>query len=245
MRFQSLQVRLAVRLAVLYVAASAMAAGVLIYQAYDTADSLHDRELSLRAEDLARAVSRDDSGLPQLKLPAKLASGYVTSTDDIFAVRDAAGRILAASPPQFGDQAVKWPLAKDDPTYFHLTNLVLTDYYGPSVELKSAAGRYPSRLRGLPVRTISSARSCASSSPMSHGSVRSSCSQRWRLGSLSSGAASTRCGTFHGWRQPSAPIRLPSDCPLQTCPQRSSHWSTRSMGRLIDWRAALSPHRHS
>ena len=140
MRFQSLQVRLAVRLAVLYVAATAVAAGVLIYQAYDTAASLHDRELSLRADDLARAVSRDDTGLPQLKLPAKLASGYATSSDDIFAVRDAAGRILAASPPEFGDQVVRWPLANDDPSYFHLTNLGSTDYYGLSVELKSPVG---------------------------------------------------------------------------------------------------------
>ena len=140
MRFRSLQVRLAVRLAVLYVAATATAAGFLIYQAYDTAASLHDRELSLRAEDLARAVSRDQAGLPQLKVPAKLASGYAASTDDIFAVRDAAGRILAASPPEFGDQVVKWPLAKDDPSYFHLTNLGSTDYYGLSVELKSTAG---------------------------------------------------------------------------------------------------------
>jgi two-component system, OmpR family, sensor histidine kinase TctE len=140
MRFQSLQVRLAVRLAVLYIAATAMAAGVLIYQAYDTAASLHDRELGQRAEELARAVSRDDAGLPQLKLPAKLASGYAGSSDDIFAVRDAAGRILAASPPEFGDQVGTWPLAKDDPSYFHLTNLGSTDYYGLSVELKSAAG---------------------------------------------------------------------------------------------------------
>src|SRR6516165_3057494 len=139
MRFQSLQVRLAVRLAVLYAAATAVAAGILIYQAYDTAASLHDRELGLRADDLARAVSRDDTGLPQLKLPARLASGYATSSDDIFAVRDAGGRILAASPPEFGDQVVKWPLAKDDPSYFHLTNLGSTNYYGLSVELKSAA----------------------------------------------------------------------------------------------------------
>ena len=87
MRFQSLQVRLAVRLAVLYVAATAVAGEVLIYQADDTAASLHDRELSLRADDLARAVSRDGTGLPQLKLPAKLATGYATSSDDIFAVR--------------------------------------------------------------------------------------------------------------------------------------------------------------
>jgi signal transduction histidine kinase len=122
------------------VVATAVAAAVLIYQAYDTAASLNDRELGLRAEDLARAVSRDDAGLPQLKLPAKLASGYASSSDDIFAVRDSAGRIFAASPPEFGTQVVKWPLAKDDPSYFHLTNLGSTDYYGLSVELNSSAG---------------------------------------------------------------------------------------------------------
>jgi signal transduction histidine kinase len=140
MRFESLQVRLAVRLAALYVIATAVAAAVLIYQAYDTAASLNDRELGLRAEDLARAVSRDQAGLPQLKLPARLASGYASSSDDIFTVRDSAGRILAASPPEFGAQVIKWPLAKDDPSYFHLTNLGSTDYYGLSVELNSSAG---------------------------------------------------------------------------------------------------------
>ena len=101
---------------------------------------MQDRELSLRAEDLARAVSRDDAGLPQLNLTAKLASGYASSSDDIFAVRDASGRLLAASPLEFGDQVLKWPLAKDDPSYFHLTNLGSTNYYGLSVELESAAG---------------------------------------------------------------------------------------------------------
>jgi len=141
LRFQSLQVRLAVRLAVLYVVATAIAAAVLIYQAYDSAGSLNDRELSLRAEDLARAVSRDGAGRAQLTLPAKLASAYAASMDDIFAVRDAGGRLVAASPAAFGEQVVKWPRAKDEPSYFHLTNLgAHSDYYGLSVELASAAG---------------------------------------------------------------------------------------------------------
>src|SRR5215470_1921905 len=140
LRFQSLQVRLAVRLAILYVVATAIAAGVLIYQAYDTASSLNERELSLRAEDLVRAVSRDDAGNAQLTLPPMLASAYATSEDDIFAVRDATGRLLGASPAEFGVQVSKWPLAKDDPTYFHLTNLGTSDYYGLSVEVTSTAG---------------------------------------------------------------------------------------------------------
>jgi len=140
LRFQSLQMRLALRLAVLYVVASAVAVAVLIYQAYDTASSLNGRELTLRAEDLARAVSRDSSGTPQLSLSPKLASAYAASSDDIFAVRDASGRLLAASPPQFGDQVAKWPLAKDDPSYFRLTNPGSAAYYGLSIELQSAAG---------------------------------------------------------------------------------------------------------
>jgi signal transduction histidine kinase len=139
-RFQSLQVRLAVRLAILYVTATAIAAGVLIYQAYDTASSLHDRELSLRAEDLARAVSRDDAGQTRLALPATLAAAYAASTADIFAVRAADGHLIGASPREFGEQVAKWPRAKDDPSYFHLTNLGTSDYYGLSVELASAAG---------------------------------------------------------------------------------------------------------
>jgi len=137
----SLQFRLAVRLAALYVAATAIAAAVLIYQAYDTAASLNDRELSQRADDLARAVVRDGDGAAQLPLPQKLASAYATSGgDDIFAVRDRAGRVLAASPAEFGERVAKWPPPTDDPAYFHLTDLGTADYYGLSVELASAAG---------------------------------------------------------------------------------------------------------
>ena len=70
-RFKSLQVRLAMRLAALYVIATVIATGALIYQAYDTASSLNDRELSGRAEDLARAASYDGAGQTRFALPAK------------------------------------------------------------------------------------------------------------------------------------------------------------------------------
>src|SRR5262249_53360536 len=99
-RLRSLQVRLALRLAALYVAGTAVAIGVLIYQAYDTAGSLYDRELSQRAEDLSKAVSRDSAGAPRVELSQQLASAYVNSDADIFAVRDSSGRILGASPPE-------------------------------------------------------------------------------------------------------------------------------------------------
>src|SRR5262249_23932963 len=139
--FASLQVRLAVRLAALYVAASTIAAAVLIYQAYDTAASLNDRELSQRADDLARAVRRDGAGAAQLALPQKLAAASAASGgDDISAVRDRAGRGLAASPPEFGAGVARGPPATDDPAYFHLTDLGTADHYGLTVELASAGG---------------------------------------------------------------------------------------------------------
>ena len=57
MRRGSLQPRLAVRLALVYILAIAIAVSFFIYQAYDTAGSLSNRQLGLRAADLARYVS--------------------------------------------------------------------------------------------------------------------------------------------------------------------------------------------
>jgi two-component system, OmpR family, sensor histidine kinase TctE len=144
--FRSLQVRLAVRLAVLYVAAAAIALGVLVYQAYDTAGSLNDRELGLRAEDLARAMVADSAGQPRLELPSKLAAAYAAAPeDDLYAIRDANGRVIAASSDEFGDRVSRWPPATDEPSYFRLSSLDSDEvgsetYYGLSVALQTPAG---------------------------------------------------------------------------------------------------------
>jgi len=145
-QFRSLQVRLAVRLAVLYAAAAAIAVGVLVYQAYDTAGSLNDRELGLRAEDLARAMVADSAGQPRLDLPSKLAAAYAAAPeDDLFAIRDTNGRVIATSLAEFGGRVSKWPPATDEPSYFRLSGAGSEDfgsetYYGLSVALQTAAG---------------------------------------------------------------------------------------------------------
>jgi signal transduction histidine kinase len=145
-QFRSLQVRLAVRLAVLYVAAAAIAVGVLVYQVYDTAGSLNDRELGLRAEDLARAMVADGAGQPRLDLPARLAAAYAAAPeDDLFAIRDTNGRVVAASPDEFGERVGNWPPATDEPSYFRLSGAGSEDfgsetYYGLSIALQTAAG---------------------------------------------------------------------------------------------------------
>jgi signal transduction histidine kinase len=144
--FRSLQLRLAVRLAILYVVAAAIAVGILVYQAYETAGSLNDRELDLRAEDLARAMVTDSAGQPRLDLPSKLAAAYAAAPeDDLFAIRDANGRVIAASPAEFGARVGKWPPAKDEPSYFRLSSVgpeeVGTEnYYGLNVALQTSAG---------------------------------------------------------------------------------------------------------
>jgi signal transduction histidine kinase len=140
---RSLQVRLAIRLAALYVAATAVAVGVLIYQAYDTADTLNDRELSLRAADLAGHVTIGADGMAVLDLPPALAARYQEAGDvDMFAVRGTDDRILRASPPGFGEIAAKWPTATDEPSYFQLKGFgpAQRDYYGLSIMQSSAAG---------------------------------------------------------------------------------------------------------
>ena len=144
-RFGSLQLRLVVRLAILYVAAAAIAVSIFVYQAYETAGSLNDRELDLRAEDLARAMVTDSAGQPRLDLPSKLAASYAAAPeDDLFAIRDANGRVIAASPAEFGERVSKWPPAKAEPSYFRLSGVgpeeVGENYYGLSVALQTSAG---------------------------------------------------------------------------------------------------------
>jgi two-component system, OmpR family, sensor histidine kinase TctE len=140
---KSLRVQLALRLAAIYVVATAIAVGVLIYQAYDTAGSLNDRELSLRAADLAGHVIVDPSGVARLEMPAALAASYQASGNaDIFAIRRSVDAIVAASPASFGQVTAKWPLGTDDPSYFRLKDIdgERREYYGLTIVTNSAAG---------------------------------------------------------------------------------------------------------
>jgi signal transduction histidine kinase len=142
-RSPSLQLRLAIRLALLYVVATAVMVGVLVFRAYDTAGTLNDRELSRRAADLARSVSIDAQGTLRVELPPRLAAAYAAGSEtDIYTIRAPDHRILAASPASLGERVVNWPAPTDDPSYFHLTDLGqgARDYYGLSLEVGSAAG---------------------------------------------------------------------------------------------------------
>jgi hypothetical protein len=142
-RPRSLQLRLAIRLTILYAIAAAVTIGILVFRAYGTAESLNDRELSRRAIDLARAVSADAHGSLHLALPPKLAAAYAAGSEtDIFAIRTPESRIVAASPRAFGERVTGWSAPSDDPSYFHLTDLDhgARDYYGLSLAVSGASG---------------------------------------------------------------------------------------------------------
>jgi signal transduction histidine kinase len=132
-----------VRLAATFLLASAIALGVLIYRAYDTADTLNDRELSLRADDLARHVAPDRSGQPVLRLSSALTAAYATAGDeDVYVIRAGDGHVVAAWPEVFGERVAAWPPPTGDPSFFRLSDIGTgqRDYYGLSIALDSAAG---------------------------------------------------------------------------------------------------------
>src|SRR5260370_1924783 len=88
-------------------------------RAYDTARSLGDQELLVRANDLARYVIAGEKGLPRFELPPNLSAMYqLPSGSDIFAIRDANGRLIGAAPPRFGEVVAGWPGATFEPVRF-------------------------------------------------------------------------------------------------------------------------------
>ncbi len=143
LRPRSLQAYLALRLAALFLAATAVAAAALVYQTYTTANSLSDQDLTQRAHDLARSVTTSATGLPALELPPEPAAAYRSPSETaVFVVRDAEGRVIAASHPEFRSLVSTWPLAGDEPRFFRLeaVGAAQRDYYGLSTRLDSRAG---------------------------------------------------------------------------------------------------------
>ena len=142
-RIKSLQLRLTVELAILFLVASCLAVGGLIYSASLTAGSVADRELELRAEDLAGYVLLDENQKPRLNLPITLQQAYsAAARQSAFAIRDGYGRLIAASSPEIGAIVARWPPADSEPNYFRLDNFGSSarNYSGVSIRLDSAAG---------------------------------------------------------------------------------------------------------
>src|SRR5262249_19095173 len=121
-RIKSLQLRLTLELAALFFVASCLAVAGLIYSASLTAGSLADRELGLRAEDLARYVSLDQNRKPRLELPQPLKQAYsAAAQQSLFAIRGKDGHLVEASTPEIGAMIARWPQPDSEPNYFRLS----------------------------------------------------------------------------------------------------------------------------
>ena len=139
---RSLQLRLALRVAALYIAATVVVIAILMSRAYDTARTLSDRELIARATELAKYVTVDTNGRGRVDLPPKLSGIYDNpSSADIFVIRNAEGRIIGASQSRFGELVAEWPPATDNPAYFRIPLGAGPDHYeGLSIRMSSSAG---------------------------------------------------------------------------------------------------------
>ena len=142
-RIKSLQLRLTIELAALFLVASCLAIGGLIYGASLTAGSLADRELGLRVGDLVSHVSLDHAGKPRLDLPPGLRQAYDTAAQQsVFAILDKDGHLVEASTPELGAMIARSPPADSEPSYFQLSHFgpLGQNYSGVGIRLDSAAG---------------------------------------------------------------------------------------------------------
>lgn len=122
---RSLQLRLAIRLGSLLLVATLIAAATFFYLSYRTADSLSMRTLFRLAEELAESIEHDRS----LEPITQLAARGLLQEDTVFAIRDANGRLLAASDEEIGRFASARASAGRRPHFFRL------DAYGPDAQV--------------------------------------------------------------------------------------------------------------
>lgn len=140
---RSLEFQLAVRLAALYLVATLIGVAALVYQAYETADSLSDLDLRRRATDLAAFVVVDANAKPQFNLPPRIAAAYESSAEIfLFAIRDQNGQVIAASNPEVRNLVSSWPMAGEEPNFFRLEQFGRTqqNYHGLTMKADGGAG---------------------------------------------------------------------------------------------------------
>lgn len=141
LRARSLQLQLAMSLAAVYVAATAIGVAALLYQAYSTADALSKEDLNRKAKHLAAITVPDALGRPRVDLPDWLDALY-RSGAFLYAVNRPEGPVIAQSNPEAGDLVARLPVPREEPEYFRLRGFGVAkkDYFGLTVRLASRAG---------------------------------------------------------------------------------------------------------
>jgi two-component system, OmpR family, sensor histidine kinase TctE len=136
---RSLQGQLALRLAVVFVLASAAGIGLLLWQGSEAADNFGLEMLRYRAQELARYVVRTPDGRAAFKPSSSLARVYDSQKgENLYAIRTKSGQVLTNSREfpdlvsQTGDGVRNFRLEEFGPRQ--------DDYYGMVVMEQSAAG---------------------------------------------------------------------------------------------------------
>src|SRR5262245_48411789 len=95
---RSLQGQLAIRLAAVFLVATAIGVAAIVYKGYRAADALENEELGRRGGELAQAVVRDTDGTLRFSLPPDVASTLRASAGaELFAVLTSSGGLITAS----------------------------------------------------------------------------------------------------------------------------------------------------
>lgn len=142
-RPHSLQLQLALRLGVLFLLATMLAVGALLLQTYIVADSMNEQSLIERAKELAEAVDEGRQGDPVFKLAPRVAVPAAAGREaEVFAIRDSAGNVIAASGAAIKALTATWSAADDEPRFFRLESFGAEgeEYYGIDVRLPTRAG---------------------------------------------------------------------------------------------------------
>jgi two-component system, OmpR family, sensor histidine kinase TctE len=140
--WRSLQFRLAWQLTALFAVAALVVLASIAWQAWTAAQSLDERELDRRLDDIANSLVKSSEGKLVLHLSPKLEALFQSPDQRlIFALLDKSGTLFAASPDEFGALVATWPRATDESTFFRLTRFGAgSDQYDGLTRLVDAEG---------------------------------------------------------------------------------------------------------
>lgn len=139
---RSLQTQLAVRLAFVALIVTAAGIGIVLWQGSTAANDFPRIKLKAQAAELARLVTIDAHGNPQLRLPDKLLHRYrPEAASHLYVMRFPTGQVLA-SRQDFAALVARWPAATVKPRFTTLEDFgpASNDYSAMTIQADSKAG---------------------------------------------------------------------------------------------------------
>jgi signal transduction histidine kinase len=140
---RSLQAQLVLRLAAVFLVAAGAGVGALFYESGQTADALRREELFLRARQLARLIEPAPDRAWQISSSTETKDAYRSAgTGELFLIRSADGKALAASTSDAASTLAAFPLGTREPRYIRSRSIGQQgqEYCALTVRADSEAG---------------------------------------------------------------------------------------------------------